>query len=131
MSFDRKPQLDGQMVNEFVIAAHRDLARVKEMLAEEPQLINSCWNWGGDDWETAIGGAAHTGQKEIAEYLLTNGAHLDIFCAAMLGKKKIVAAFIEDDPAVVHKKGPHGIPLIVHAKAGGQDEIVSLIEAHS
>lgn len=131
MSFDREPQLDRQMVNEFVEVAHSNLARVQELLSQEPALINACWNWGGDDWETAVGAAAHVGNKEIAEYLLANGAHLDIFCAAMLGKKKIVAAFIEDDPAVIHKKGPHGIPLLAHAQAGGQDDIATLIEANS
>lgn len=130
MSFERDLQLDPQMVQEFVQVAHSDLARVKEMLAADPRLINACWNWGGDDWETAVGGAAHMGNKEIAEYLLAHGAHLDLFCAAMLGKKEIVAAFIADDPAVIHKKGPHGIPLIAHAKAGGQDDIVALIEAN-
>lgn len=131
MSFKRDPQLERKMVNEFVEVAHSDLARVQEMLEGEPGLINSCWNWGGDDWETAVGGAAHMGRKDIAEYLLANGAHLDLFCAAMLGKKEIVTAFIADDPTVIHKKGPHGIPLIAHAKAGGQDEIVALIEASS
>ena len=130
MSFERDPQLDAQLVNEFVQVAHSDLARTQEMLEADPRLINACWNWGGDDWETAVGGAAHMGNKQIAEYLLAHGAHLDLFCAAMLGKKEIVAAFIADDPTVIHKKGPHGIPLIAHAKAGGQDDIVSLIEAN-
>ncbi len=131
MSFERDPQLDPQMVQEFVQVAHSDLVRTQEMLTADPRLINACWNWGGDDWETAVGAAAHMGNKEIAEYLLANGAHLDLFCAAMLGKKEIVAAFIADDPSVIHKKGPHGIPLIAHAKAGGQDDIVALIEANS
>ena len=131
MSFKRDPQLDSQMVNEFVEVAHSNLARVQEMLEAEPRLINACWNWGGDDWETALGGAAHMGRKDIAQYLLANGANLDLFCAAMLGKKEIVAAFLADDPSVIHKKGPHGIPLIAHAKAGGQDEIVAMIEANS
>lgn len=130
MSFERELQLDSHLVNEFVQVAHSDLARVQEMLQAEPRLINSCWNWGGDDWETAVGGAAHMGRKDIAEYLLANGAHLDLFCAAMLGKKEIVAAFIADDPTVIHKTGPHGIPLIAHAKAGGQDDIVALIESY-
>jgi hypothetical protein len=31
----------------------------------------------------------------------------------------------------VHVPGPHGIPLIAHAQAGGQDEVAALIAAHS
>jgi hypothetical protein len=56
---------------------------------------------------------------------------MDLFCAAMLGKIEIVKAFIANDTAVVHVKGPHGIPLINHAQAGGQDEVAALIAAHS
>ena len=55
---------------------------------------------------------------------------MDLFCAAMLGKIAIVKAYITDDTAVVHVRGPHGIPLINHAQAGGQDEIAKLIETH-
>jgi hypothetical protein len=104
---------------------------VQALLEQEPGLVNACWNWGGDDWETALGAAAHTGQKEIALCLLAHGARMDLFCAAMLGKIEIVQAFISDDPAVVHVPGPHGIPLIAHAQAGGQDEVAALIAAHS
>lgn len=131
MSLNEKPApLDKELVLEFVKAAHGNLARVQEMLADEPALVNATWNWGGDDWETAVEGSAHTGQKEIAQLLIANGARTNIFTAAMLGKIGIVKAYIEDDPAIVHVKGPHGIPLINHARVGGQDEIVALIEEY-
>lgn len=128
--FERPPQLDRDLVFEFVGAAHGRFERVQELLAQEPGLVNASWNWGGDDWETALGAAAHTGSKEIAEFLLANGARMDLFAAAMLGKISIVQAFIDDDPNVVHIPGAHGIPLLIHAKAGGQDEIAALIEQH-
>lgn len=128
MSLERKERLDEKMVFEFVKVSHGGFDRVKELLESEPGLVNACWNWGGDDWETALGAAAHTGQKAIAEFLLAHGARMDLFCAAMLGKKEIVQSYIDDNSQVVHVKGPHGIPLIAHAQAGGQEEIAALIE---
>jgi len=118
MSLEKKERLPEELVFEFVKVSHGGFERVKELLEQEPALVNACWNWGGDDWETALEAAAHTGQKEIAEYLLAHGARMNLFCAAMLGKIDIVKAYIADDPAVVHVTGAHGIPLIIHAKAG-------------
>ncbi len=125
-----KTALPADKVWEFVRVAHGDLPRVTALLEEEPALVNACWDWGGGDWETALGAAAHTGQAEIARLLLARGARMDLFCAAMLGKIAIVQAYLADDPGVVHVPGPHGIPLVVHARAGGQDAVVALLEAH-
>ncbi len=121
--------LKPELVREFVAVAHGNLARVQALISAEPALVNACWDWGGGDWETGLGAAAHTGQKEIARLLLAQGARLDIFCAAMLGKIELVRAFLADNPDSVHLKGPHGIPLLAHAIAGQQDEIVALLQA--
>src|SRR4051794_12183520 len=80
-----RPRLDSDLVHRFVFAAHRDLDRVREMLQEQPALVNATWDWGGGDWETALGGASHMGRRDIATLLLERGARLDIFAAAMLG----------------------------------------------
>jgi hypothetical protein len=127
---DRGPRLDDGLVREFVIAGHANLEKTKELLEKQPALVNATWDWGGGDWETALGGASHMGSREVAEYLLSKGARMDVFCAAMLGRIEIVKAFLAADPNVVHLKGPHGIPLIRHAKAGKQDAIVELLIAH-
>lgn len=66
---ERKPVLDASLVEEFVRKAHGDQSRVQELLAQEPAPVNACWDWGGGDFETAIGAAAHTGRKEIANFL--------------------------------------------------------------
>ncbi|MGZ9224325.1 MAG: hypothetical protein ACXW4M_02090 [Anaerolineales bacterium] len=50
--------LETTLVQEFVIAAHGNLERTQELLAQESGLINACWDWGGGDFETALGGAA-------------------------------------------------------------------------
>ena len=70
----------------FVDAAHRDLDKVKELLSEDNTLANATVDWGGGDWETALGACSHTGRREIAEHLLAHGARMDLFAAAMLGK---------------------------------------------
>lgn len=116
---DRPPALDPKLVNEFVIAGHGNLGKVQELLNAEPGLLNAAWDWGGGDFETALGGAAHTGQREIALFLLERGARLDLFTAAMLGEVEIVRAILTATPAARHSTGAHGIPLIVHAQQGG------------
>ena len=126
---DRGPRLDADLVREFVIAGHGNLDRTRELLAQQPALINATWDWGGGDWETALGGASHMGNQPIAEFLLAHGARMDVFCATMMGKIEIVKAFLADDPKVVDLKGPHGIPLIRHARAGKQEAIVELLIA--
>lgn len=118
---EKKPALEAHLVEDFVGNAHANLERVKELLAQEPALINAAWDWGGGDFETALGAASHMGRKDIANFLLEHGARLDLFAAAMLGKLGIVRAALEAFPQTIHTAGPHGIPLIKHAEAGGND----------
>jgi hypothetical protein len=61
------------------------------------------------------------GRRDIAEFLLEHGARLDLFAAAMLGKLEIVRTALEAFPHAIQTPGPHGIPLIAHAKAGGDN----------
>ena len=124
---DRGPQIDSALVKEFVIAGHANLDKVKEMLAAQPALINGTWDWGGGDFETALGGASHMGRADIAEFLLTNNARLDLFAAAMLGKIEIVRAAVAAFPAIVSVPGPHKIPLIAHAEKGGSAAVVEFL----
>jgi hypothetical protein len=116
---ETKPALTPDLVEEFVRVAHSDLDRTKELLTTEPALVNATWDWGGGDFETALGAAAHMGRKDIAEYLLEKGARLDIFAAAMLGKLEVVKAALTAYPGALNAPGPHGIPLLAHAQAGG------------
>lgn len=117
---ERPPALDGEAVREFVIAGHGDLDAVRTALEKEPGLVNACWDWGGGDWETALGGASHMGEREIALFLLEGGARMDIFAAAMLGEVEIVRAMLVARPELREAKGPHGIPLAAHAEKGGE-----------
>ena len=124
---EKVPALENTIVEEFVGVSHGDLNRVKELLAQEPALVNATWDWGGGDFETALGAAAHMGARDIANFLLENGARLDIFAAAMLGKLEIVKATLAAFPGAIRTPGPHNIPLIAHAQAGG-DEAKAVLE---
>ena len=89
---ERPPPLESGLVKEFVGAGHGNLDKVKEMLAAQPGLINATWDWGGGDFETALGGASHMGRPDIARFLLENNARMDLFAAAMLGRLDIIKA---------------------------------------
>lgn len=115
----RRGPLDLKLVAAFVGAGHNNLPRVKEMLAEEPTLVFAAWDWGGGDWETALGGASHTGRRDIVNYLLTQGARIDAFCAAMLGEHDVMLALLKANPSIATTKGPHGYTLLYHAAISG------------
>src|SRR5574338_509362 len=120
---EKKPALEITLVQDFVGKSHADLEGVKSLLEQEPGLVNSAWDWGGGDWETGLGAAAHMGRRDIALYLLENGARLDLFAAAMLGNLTIVMATLEAYPGAIDMPGPHGIPLVAHARAGGKEAV--------
>ena len=114
----KKEPLNPALVREYLVATHGDFERVKQLIAKEPDLVHAVMNWGGDDWESGLGAAAHTGNRKIALWLLDKGARMDIFTAAMLGELEIVKAMIAVQPNAIHAAGPHGIPLIHHARMG-------------
>jgi hypothetical protein len=113
-------RLEPELVRDFVNNAHGNLEKVTALLAKHATLVNAAWDWGGGDWETGLGAAAHTGRRDIADLLIARGARLDVFAAAMLGHLDIVRAIITATPQARAVLGPHGIPLIAHAKAGGE-----------
>jgi len=116
-----QPAPNPELVKQFVGAAHKDTEKVKSMLQETPDLLNSVNNLGGWDWEDAIGAAGHVGIPDLALYLLEKGARPTICVAAMLGKTDVVKAYITAFPQMKDAVGPHKISLVRHAKAGGED----------
>jgi hypothetical protein len=127
-NMDQKPApLSPELVRDFVIAGHNDLEKVKTMLAADPGLLNASLDWGGGDFEMAIGGAGHMGRADIAEYLIAQGGRFDLFIAAMLGRLEVVTAMVALDPMVIRSKGPHGISLMAHALKGG-DRAMPVLE---
>jgi hypothetical protein len=115
----RPARQDLELVKQFVVAGHTNLPRVKELLAQDPKLVLAAWDWGKGDWETALGGAAHLGNRELARYLLAHGARIDSFAAAMLGERAVMLALLAANPTTATIKGPHGYTLLYHVAIGG------------
>lgn len=118
---------DPALVREFVIAGHGNLDRVREMLAQEPALLNVANEWRPGDTETALQGASHVGNRTIAEFLLAQGAPNAITTAAMLGDRATVEAMLTADPAAIHARGAHGISLLAHAAWSGDVGLVAML----
>ena len=120
-------ELTQEEIRSFVLPAHGDLATVKRMLAEKPALLNAKY----EEWnETGLGAASHVGNRQIAEYLLSQGATLTICTAAMLGMTESVADFLRADPGQARATGAHGIPVLTHAAISGKTEIADLLLAN-
>ena len=119
--FEPDPQLDKELVQNFVGKSHSDMDAVKAMLAEHPTLINAAHDWKYGDFETALGAASHVGFKDLAQFLLDNGAQANIFTAALFGNLDLVKAMITAFPSALNTKGPHGFTLLHHAQKGGEE----------
>lgn len=126
-----RPTHDPALAREFVAACHRDFAKVKTMVAEDPKLVLvsvDTGNIGIGDWESGLNGAAHTGHRDIALFLLENGARIDAFVAAMLGYRDVVLALLKTDPRTATTKGPHNLNLLYHAAISGEVTIAEAIK---
>ncbi len=119
--------MDQQLVAQFVGNAHGNFDVVKEMLREHPELLNAVWD---QVHETAIQAATQTGQREIAEFLIAQGAPVDICTAAMLGDVKRVDAMLQADPSLAHAKGSHDYPVLYHACLSGNPDIAELLQQY-
>ncbi len=122
----KKQQVNRELVQDFVIYAHSDLEMVKKLLDREPGLLNGSVDWGGGDWETALGGASHMGRRDIVEHLLSRGARIDLFCATMMGLLEVVKSFLTLQPTLIEARGPHGFSLHFHAQVGGESALATL-----
>jgi uncharacterized protein len=123
-------QLDSELLRDFVIAGHGNLARVKELLDQHPELLNQAYSWSENDKETAIMAAAQVGSATVADFLLSKGAPLSICTAAMLGRKADVERLLDDAPESITAKGAHGIPLLPHAALSGKLDLVQMLVKH-
>lgn len=112
-----------EAIDEFVIAAHHDLPRVQELLAQSPQLLHANATW----TETPIQAAAHVGNRPIAEFLLNQGALLDICTAAMLGRSEDVRAMLAESPGLSGATGAHNIPLLFYPALSDNVEIAQIL----
>ena len=114
------PRQDPKLVEQVVALAHRDLEGVRQLVTKRPELAKAQWDWGYGDWESPLDAASHMGLRDMALLLLEHGARPTIFSAAMLGQLDVVRGFVIASPGIQSTPGPHGIPLLAHAKVGGE-----------
>lgn len=114
-------------IKPFVMAAHGNLVAVQEMLEKEPGLRDQKFEQFD---ENALEAAGHVGREDIANYLLSQGAPLTVFAAAMLGRTADVRQFLEAEPTLASRRGVHGFSLMFHAALSGKPEIAELIVQH-
>jgi ankyrin repeat protein len=110
------PTPSQEIIDQFVGNAHGNLAVVKKLLEQYPNMISANASW----TETAVQAATQTGQVDIVNYLIDHGAEYDICTAAMLGHLDCMDDFLKEDPNFVNACCGHGIPLlyfpVIHAK---------------
>ena len=123
--FYRYPSMNDNMVSGIVGASHGNFDKVKELVGKRPELAGASWDWGFGDWETALGAASHVGRRDIAEFLISNGARPDVFTYTMMGMLKSVQEIIETVPGIQSHTGPHGITLLQHAKNRLENKTIS------
>lgn len=117
-------ELTQEEIRPFVMVSHGDLEAVKQMLADDPRLLNTMY----EEWqETPLGAASHVGNRPIAEFLLAQGAPLTIYTAAMLGRTADVVQFLEDDASLINSGGAHNISLLFHAALSGDLALLKLL----
>src|SRR5207244_12499829 len=116
-----------EQIREFVIAGHGNLEKVRQMLAENPKLLNASYRWNENDSETAVQAAAQVGNSNVAQFLLKQGAPLEICTAAMLGMRDEVENRLNEDHRNVNATGAHGIPLLPHAVCSENLRLVQLV----
>jgi uncharacterized protein len=119
-----------EFMREYIIAAHFNLDKVKEVLVAHPELLNVGYEWSPGDVEDALAAAAHVGNTAIATYVMMQGAPLTPCAAAMLGYTERLREFLIADPSVATAKGAHGIPILFHAAYSGNTDLADLLVAH-
>jgi ankyrin repeat protein len=116
---------DQEQIDQLVVAAHHDLPKVQQILAKHPDFLNENATW----IETPIQAAAHVGNRTIAEYLLDQGAPLDICTAAMLGLEDDVAGLLAEFPDLAQAVGAHNIPVMFYPAISGNISIAERLLA--
>lgn len=120
---DNAARLPQEQINEFVMAAHHDLDKVRTLLAQTPALIDENADW----FETPIEAATHVGRTDIINFLMENGAELDICAAAFLGRIDEVQTMLTDDPGLYEAVGAHNIPVLYYPVIGGHNHIAQVL----
>ncbi len=113
--------------NSFVGQSHRNLAGVKEGLAQDPRLAHSVAVTG----EVCVEASAHMGQQQLVETLLDQGAQYSLPTAVVRNDQKSVKAFLAADRNRIYERGAHDFPLLWYPIIGNCPlEMMELLIQH-
>jgi ankyrin repeat protein len=104
---------DQAVVDELVGNAHGNLARVKQLLDEHPDLVNAKATWD----ETPIQAATQMGNRPIVDFLIERGAPVDFFTSLVLGRPDEVTG------ELAISRGIHDLPALYFAAIGGSVQV--------
>jgi ankyrin repeat protein len=110
-NFRENPEgLSWTQINPFVTLSHFNFAKVKELLQATPGLLNARASWD----ELPVEAAAHTGQFEMAEWLVEKGALVSTCTAVLLGQAGSVKEALAADRLCIHERGAHDIAILAY-----------------
>lgn len=95
--------------------SHGNFAGVQELVGRHPELARAVASSG----EHAVEASAHTGQREIVDYLLDRGAPYSLLTAVMRDDRRRVRELLDEDPQRIHERGPHDFALLWYPVIGG------------
>src|SRR5207253_10465973 len=111
------------MVDELVGRAHGNLARVQELLAQHPELLNAKATWD----ETPIEAGTQMGNRALIDELVARGAPVDFFTALVLGEVDRADRELKANPDLANSRGVHDLPALYFAAIGGDTAVARLL----
>jgi len=100
-----------------------DTAKVTEMLAADPSLMNAKSEKG----ESAILSAQYRMQRGVVELLLSMGVPLTLYEACAVGALEKVKTMVDADPAKVNSLAPDGFPPLALASFFGRPAVAEYL----
>ena len=114
---------DQAVIDDFVGNAHGNIDRVRELLEQNPDIVNARATWN----ESAIEAASQMGNQPLIEFLFDYGAPCDFFTACVLGRMDQVKEELEADPVRAMSHGVHGLSSLYFAAIGGQQAVAETL----
>src|SRR5438477_12304269 len=113
------------MVDELVGNAHGNLARVQELLAQHPELLNAKATWD----ETPIEAGTQMGNRASIDELVARGAPVDFFTALVLGGVERAEQALKANLGLANSRGVHDLPARAFSAIRGAIAVSPLLSA--
>lgn len=124
----RPPSLgayDTLAVEGAVGAAHFRFEELRRIVDADPKLVHAI----AATTEGAVEACAHTGRREIVDFLLERGAPYSLPTAALRGDTTTVRRLLEEDPRRLHERGAHDFALLWYPVIGGHVDVAEQLLA--